>query len=69
MTAPRAGTGAWSGLLDASRPERDRLRTLVVRAVEDLARGTALGAAALGTCSVMPSAAGLAPTTTSERGE
>lgn len=63
-------SGVWAGLLEASRPERERVRALVARAVEDLARGTALGAAALGACSVMPSAAGLtAARPTSERGE
>ncbi len=63
-------SGAWAGLVEASRPERARLRALVARAVEDLARGTALGAAALGACSVMPSVAGLtAVRETSERGE
>lgn len=63
-------SGAWAGLLEASRPERDRLRSFVARVVGDLARGTALGAAALGACSVMPSVAGLtAAQPTSERGE
>lgn len=69
MTALRPGRGVWRGLVEASRPERAMLSQLVMRAVQDLARGTALGAAALGTCSVMPSAAGLAPMHTSERGE
>lgn len=65
MTAQ--GSSAWRGLLDASRPERARLRELVVKAMEDLARSTAQGAVALGTCNVAPSFAQVQ--TTSERGD
>lgn len=65
MTPPVRG--AWHGLLDASRPERARLRAMLGRAIDDLARITAHGAVALGTCNVTPSAALLQ--TTRERGD
>lgn len=59
--------GPWHALLEASRPERARLRAFVLRAVEDLARSTAYGAAALGTCNVAPPVA--VARTTNERGD
>lgn len=50
-------TSVARGLLDASRPERQRLQAFLVRSVLDLGRATALGAAALGASTTLPSVA------------